>query len=117
MIALISNGVSDRTQRDHQGRAFSILLSKRIPYVTVDGMDPEQRERRNELFQISGIRGQYPQYFFQYPDQTISFLGGFETLDNLNETTTMSEEHISRYYPEIKTWNQTFKDVVPSFSE
>uniref|UniRef100_A0A6U0TD43 Glutaredoxin domain-containing protein n=1 Tax=Eucampia antarctica TaxID=49252 RepID=A0A6U0TD43_9STRA len=115
-IVLVSKGVSDRTQREHQRRASLILESKNIPYVTVDGMDPEQRVRRNKLFEISGRRGQYPQFFFQLPDETITFLGGFETLEILNDTTTMSEEQTSQCYPELQTWEQTFGDVVPAFS-
>ena len=45
LIVLISKGVSDRTQASNQSRAMTLLLSKRAPFVEVDGMDPNQKER------------------------------------------------------------------------
>ena len=45
LVVLISNGVSDRYQRARQERALTMLTSEKVPFVTVDGMDPNQRER------------------------------------------------------------------------
>jgi hypothetical protein len=45
LIVLISKGVSDRTQASNQSRAMTLLLSKGAPFVEVDGMDPNQKER------------------------------------------------------------------------
>ena len=45
LIVLVSKGVSDRTQASNQSRAMTLLLSKGAPFVEVDGMDPNQKER------------------------------------------------------------------------
>mmetsp|Transcript_7824 Transcript_7824/g.11571 ORF Transcript_7824/g.11571 Transcript_7824/m.11571 type:complete len:91 (-) Transcript_7824:621-893(-) len=50
-----------RRQASNQSKTMTILDGKKVPFEKVDGMDPEQRDRRNELFNISGIRGNYPQ--------------------------------------------------------
>ncbi|KAL7479041.1 hypothetical protein ACHAW6_004790 [Cyclotella cf. meneghiniana] len=42
---------------------MQLLADFNIPYKIVDGMDPLQREKRNDLFTVSGIRGNYPQLF------------------------------------------------------
>ena len=45
LLVLISEGVSDRTQADHQKKALNLLRVKNVPFETVNGMDPNQRER------------------------------------------------------------------------
>jgi hypothetical protein len=45
LIVLISDGVSDRIQASNQSRALQLLKTKKITYVTVDGMDTNQRAR------------------------------------------------------------------------
>ena len=57
LIILISVGVSDRNQATHQDRSLTIMKGKGTPFEVVDGMDPNQKKRRNQLFEISGIRG------------------------------------------------------------
>ena len=61
LVVLVSNGVSNLNQASNQRKTRTILDAKHIPYVEVDGMLPEHRESRDELFAISGIRGNYPQ--------------------------------------------------------
>ena len=45
LLVLISEGVSDRRQADNQAKALNLLNVKKLPYETVNGMDPNQRER------------------------------------------------------------------------
>jgi hypothetical protein len=61
LVVLVSNGVSNITQATNQRNVRTILTAKDTPYVEVDGMLPEHRNSRDELFAISGIRGNYPQ--------------------------------------------------------
>ena len=70
--------------------------------------------RRNSLFETSAIYGKYPQLFFQHTDGSIEFLGDYEELEALNETRTMSQD-VLKAYPDLKTWEKTFRDVVNSF--
>jgi len=57
LIILISNGCHDRTQSANQEKALHWFTSKKVPHEVCDGMDPEQIERRNKLFAVSGVRG------------------------------------------------------------
>ena len=50
-------------------------------YELVDGGLPEFKERRNELFGISGLRGKYPQLFLNN-----EFVGNYDEIEYLNET-------------------------------
>mmetsp|Transcript_5886 Transcript_5886/g.12359 ORF Transcript_5886/g.12359 Transcript_5886/m.12359 type:complete len:221 (-) Transcript_5886:192-854(-) len=114
LIALVSNGVSDRVQSKNQVRALNILAARSTPYVTVDGMDPEQREPRDQLFEVSGIRGNYPQFFFAYEDYRTAefqFLGGYERLQNLNEVDSLPAAFLVAN-PNLETWDKIFGDVV-----
>jgi hypothetical protein len=60
---LITEGNFNLTQIANQRSTVQLLTDLSLPLVTINGMDPTQRERRNELFDISGIRGNYPQIF------------------------------------------------------
>ena len=40
-----------------------LLVSRAIAFEEVDGVAPANRERRNALFAVSGVRGKYPQVF------------------------------------------------------
>lgn len=77
-------------------------------------MDPNQRQHRNELFDISGIRGNYPQFFFEYQNGTLQYMGNFSTLERLNESSNLPLEVLSRHV-EIQTFEKVFRSVVDSF--
>ena len=114
LICLVSQGCHDRTQETNQSVSLRWFNSKRIPYTIVDGMDPNQRQKRNELFDISGIRANYPQFFFEYQTGTIQYLGNFGKLERLNESSNLPSEVLSRHV-EIETWDKIFGSVVTSF--
>jgi len=77
LTVLISKGVYDYTQKANQKAALMMLTDLCISYNIVDGMDPSQREIRNAFFEISGVRGNYPQIF-----SGKRFLGGYDWLHN-----------------------------------
>lgn len=115
LIILISVGVSDRNQATHQDRSLTIMKGRGTPFEMVDGMDPSQTMRRNQLFAISGIRGNYPQFFFAHPDGSTSFLGGWERIEEINENSTLSPQILNNN-PGIETWGKFFDGVVEKFS-
>ena len=115
LIVLASQGCHDRTQSTNQSKALDWFASRSVPHIVVDGMDPNQREKRNELFEISGVRGNYPQFFFESKDGTITFLGNFEKLESLNETSGLPQDILSQH-PELETWEKVFGNVVDSFT-
>jgi hypothetical protein len=79
LTVLISNGVADYKQAAAQKSTLQHLDDFRLPYQTIDGMDTSQHVKRNELFGISGIRGNYPQLFGWENDQ-YTYLGGYSWL-------------------------------------
>mmetsp|Transcript_26351 Transcript_26351/g.39922 ORF Transcript_26351/g.39922 Transcript_26351/m.39922 type:complete len:229 (+) Transcript_26351:32-718(+) len=115
LIVLLSNGVSDRVQSANQGRALMLLQAKKVPFVEVDGMDVAQKERRDELFKISNIRGNYPQFFLEDENGEISYVGDWEYVEGLNESSSLPEETLQAN-PQIKTWESIFGNLVHSFN-
>lgn len=69
---------------------------------------------RDELFSISGIRGNYPQFFFVHSNGATSYFGNFDRLEELNETSSLPKEVLDAN-PDIETWEKVFRDVVDSF--
>ena len=110
LVALLSRGVSDRSQSSHQQHCLAILKARKTPYCVVDGMDPRQKARRDELFLVSGKRGHYPQFFLLTYDDAgneagAMFLGGFDRLKDLNDTVDLSED-ILQANPDFETWHR-----------
>jgi glutaredoxin len=82
LTLLVSNGVVDYIQASNQKAAMQLLTDFSIPYKIVDGMDPSQLDKRNELFKISRIRGNYPQLFvFDESGGQHRYLGSYDWLD------------------------------------
>eukprot|EP00956_Cyclotella_meneghiniana_P029555 scaffold71988_cov47-Cyclotella_meneghiniana.AAC.6 len=113
LIVLISKGCHDRAQSANQSKAISWLNSRNVPYVLVDGNDTNQLDIRNELFDNSGVRGNYPQFFFEHRDGSLSYFN-FDKLEGLNETSGLPP-HILAQHPEVETWDKVFGTVVKSF--
>lgn len=114
LVVLISNGVSDRTQATNQDRTLTLLKAKKTPHVTIDGMNPDQRDIRNELFEVSGMRGNYPQLFFVFRDGSTTFLGGWEKIETINDASDLPAD-VLQGNPEIETWTSVFGGVVEKF--
>ena len=99
IVVLLSEGNFDYKQRANQNNALQLLNDISLPYTTIDGMDPNQREKRNELFDISGIRGNYPQ-FFLCKGEEYEYLGNYEwlescNLDELRQRTSVKEDEVA----------------------
>lgn len=100
LILLISNGVYDKVQESNQKFALIRLSDVDIPYSIVDGMDPLQRDKRDELFAVSGIRGNYPQIFASTKDANgaPTFLGGYDWLRAIEIEDLKSVLHTGKRY-------------------
>jgi hypothetical protein len=91
LIMLITLYCGNREIMPKQKRAMSILADCGICPVILDGSDPKNRTRRNELFALSGLRAVYPQFFVEeyvdgVPSGLTTFLGTFETVERLKES-------------------------------
>ncbi|KAI2513439.1 hypothetical protein MHU86_913 [Fragilaria crotonensis] len=115
LLVLVSTRCLDPQQEQNQRDAIALLRQRKVPFETVDGMNPLQRTRREELYRISGARAQYPQFFFLHADGRTTHLGDFKTLQNLHHA-----EGLPRSYrnatPGIMTWNEIFCDTSQIFS-
>ena len=118
LVVLISMGVSDRAQKTNQQRALSILNARKTPYEEVDGMDSTQKERREMLFGVSKIRGNYPQFFLACStgrgsmNETTTYLGNFQWLHELNDTFDLPQDILTAN-PDLETWDRALGDCEP----
>ena len=115
LVILISKGVSDRAQKTNQQRALSILAARKTPYEEVDGMDPTQKERREMLFGVSKIRGNYPQFFLARStgrgsiNETTTYLGNYDWIHELNDTVDLPQDVLAAN-PDLETWDRVLGD-------
>jgi hypothetical protein len=103
LICLVSLGCHDRIQSSNQNRSLSWFTTKGVPFVIVDGNDVTSRDIRDELFEISGIRGNYPQFFIERHNGQIEYFGNFDRMEILNETSSLPPEVLAMH-PELETW-------------
>jgi hypothetical protein len=85
LLVLISKASGNQQQVANQDRAMTMLQSQRIEPDILDGADPNHKDRRNELFGIIGMRGNYSQFFVVENGKT-SFLGDFDVIEGVNES-------------------------------
>ncbi len=78
----------------------------RINFLNIDGADAKNKDERNKLFEISGVRGNYPQVFLHEGEET-SFVGDYEAVIDLVESNDIPEDILAAN-PGIKTFNQVF---------
>ena len=91
VLVLISRQSFDREVIQNQQNALRILDSKRIRYKTIDGADPANKEERNALFALSGLRAKYPQFFLLRGGQK-TFYGSMHAFSEANETGTLAQD-------------------------
>jgi len=70
--------------------------------------------RRDELFKISNIRANYPQFFLEDESGTVIYVGNWEYIEGLNESSSLPEETLQTH-PEIMTLERVFGNLVQSF--
>lgn len=84
VLILQSAMAGNRAQTANSDMAVTILRAKGIQPTIMDASDPQNKERRDKLFEISGFRGNFPQIFKVNGKET-TFLGDFDTLQSMNE--------------------------------
>ena len=109
LLVLVSNSQFNRKSSADSSRAMTMLALKNLPYEIVDGMDPAQKERRNELFDLSGRRGVYPQFFLvSSVTEETTVVGDMETIDGINDCSAMPAELLEAN-PGIVTWERLLR--------
>ena len=88
---------SSKEQEYHTRLLTSLLDAKKLKREYVDGAQSEYHVRRNQLFQISGIRGKYPQLFATSDDSSdIVFLGCYDKIQEMNELSDVPIELLEK---------------------
>ncbi|TMW60523.1 hypothetical protein Poli38472_000565 [Pythium oligandrum] len=94
-IVLSSSIVSIADQKYQIERTKRILDGNRIPFTEIDCSLEENRATRDRYFEVSGVRGNYPQVFLQSADGTdIKYVGSSAEIEQLNEMSDVPQEII-----------------------
>lgn len=108
LVVLITGLRIDKDVVERQKSAMEILSASNITFETVDGSDPQMKERREALFKLSGRRGVYPQFFLHDndafgEDEAVNYIGDFENFEAVNDASALPQEEIDGN-PTVKTW-------------
>jgi len=90
LLVLISSTSGSPTQVKNQNRALTIVEACGVQPEVLDASDPANALVRDELCDMSGIRGRFPQFFLVQGDRT-SFFADFAELEHMNEEGTLAE--------------------------
>ena len=109
VLMLWSSTAADSIQQQNQTRLENLLIGKKVAFKKIDGSDADQKEKRDECFGISGVRGNYPQCFLQNTaDGKIDFVGLWDAVEALVECDDIPADVIASN-PDIKTFDMVFK--------
>lgn len=93
-LVLVSELSSFREVTANQQMSFSILNGMSLKYKVLDGAAPQNKKRRDELFDLSGVRAEYPQFFVVEGDdvnniQATSYAGDWDWFKGMNENNNL----------------------------
>jgi hypothetical protein len=95
LLALFSNDDTSPQQEQtaNQDRSLTLFEARGITYEKFIGSDPENEVIRDELFRISGIEENYPQFFLVAGADT-TYVGDFEKIQHLNDEGLLTNERL-----------------------
>ena len=106
-VVLMSSSVSNELDKVCQRNMLAALAAKKVRFYEVDGADPVQKELRGRLFDLSGLRGKYPQVFVQDVDARYEFVGDWADLQALLDSDGLPVE-VLHANPGIRTFTSVF---------
>ena len=110
MLRSVESG--NRAQKQHQERAVQMFTALDIPHEILDCALPENKEERDKLFQVSGVRGNYPQFFTctkEYSDDekwsrpNYAYVGQYYNMQQINENSAMDPSLLMHF---DMTWDK-----------
>ena len=110
VILLVSSTTTDTAQEVGQRRVHDLLKSKKVAFSELDGSLSENKEKRDQLFSASGLRGKYPQVFIESSSGDIKFVGGYDKMVELAESDSL-DSSLLEANPSIETFTKTFGSV------
>lgn len=90
LLVLVSSLSGSMAQGRNQKRAMTIIEACGVQPEILDAADPANALVRDELCEMSGIRGVFPQFFLVQGDRT-SFFADFAEIEHMNEEGTLVE--------------------------
>ena len=90
LLVLVSSLRESTAQGRNQKRALTIIEACGVQPEVLDAADPANALVRDELCEMSGIKGVYPQFFLVQGDRT-SFFADFAEVEHMNEEGTLQE--------------------------
>ena len=65
--------------------------------------------RRDHLFEVSGLHGQYPQLFLVEPAEELFFLGDWAEVEAINDASSLPKEFCDAN-PDLGTWERVLQE-------
>ena len=94
LVVLCSYTPKTKKQIKHQDRAMELCKSRSIRPQIILGTNPDEVERCHHLYQVSGIRDKYPQFFIKEPNGTVQFLGDMRKIEDMINQGIFTKEHL-----------------------
>jgi hypothetical protein len=98
LVMLVTLYSGNREIMPKQKRAISMLETCKVVPRILDGSDPSNKDTRNELFEIAGMRGVYPLFFVEERNEAdprskpnVTFFGTFEAIEKRRENGTLGD--------------------------
>ena len=111
VIVLLSTfATGSKSQIINSERALNLFQIKNVPCTTIDGADPDKKGKRDMLFAVSKVKGNYPQIFSKTYGGTYEYLGGLGELQDLIDSDDIPYE-LLQSNPEIKTFERSFSHL------
>ncbi len=83
-------------QRGHSNQMDALLQAHKLDVMKIDGSDASQKDLRDRLFGISGMRGKYPQCFVKRLDH-YEFVGLWDKVEALGECESLGKGKLLVY--------------------
>lgn len=95
IMVLTSTTSGSRRQLSQQERSIAMLEALEIPFETLNCALPEFKTQRDDFFEMSGIKGEFPQFFLiKGSEGTTTFLGQFDEMEKCNERSNWPKDSI-----------------------
>ena len=114
VLLLVTSMPSTTIVEGAQANLRNIFRGKKIEVEEVDGVDVNNKALRSEMFNLSNLRGQYPQVFIR-SGGTLKFVGDAEAVKSLNDCEDIPAE-VLRDHPHIETFSKVFAAFLPETS-
>jgi hypothetical protein len=101
-LIMLMSSVSGRSDvKAAQDRAMTILMGMSLRNIQeeiefLDGALSENRDRRNDLFDLSGTRT-YPQFFLSDEIGNIEYLGDYDWMETMNDSGSLASMHLRNF--------------------